>query len=768
MRFSCLAPALFLCFAPACTQEEPLAAAAKPRRVILVVADTLRADHLSTYGYPLPTAPELDRLVERGTLFQHAFSTAPWTLPSIASLMTSTWPRDHGAGLHGEERNLLHQVPSPLSTEGPATIAECLKLGAVQSAAIVTNPFFGFGLTRGFDQVDTSYGIDAIEVVARGVQQLERWGEEGGFLYLHFMDVHSPLAPDDADLEALNPQQALPKRPLNLVDILPHLSEAKTRAELRWVYDAAIRRIDRAMAQLFTHLEARGWLEDAIVVFTADHGEALWEHEKIERWHYDRGVASGIGHGQSLFQELVGVPLIVWAKELERGRCATPVSLVDIAPSLLQWLDCPVPPHYVTRGASLSDARRGVLAPRELVLEGIGLGRERHALVLTDGLKLISGDDRLDPRLAYDVFLDPQEEHPLPARPQLAEAFKRIAGPTPFERKGSHERAEDIASIESLRALGYLSDGSAGLPAQGFGDGGTVREWSTQDLRELNVHEVLAPFKTPSVALPQIDMLEGALATVVPLPGNLQAGGKTACVAVRARPRALLQQISDREYALRLPERGEARLGLRGTADVLTSAQIDETPFALAIAGSDRTLPQKYAFQSNAVAAPPQPLGLASGAHFFFDPLLQQLRLHWIAGPSDGDADRVTLHFRSTAPFEAVAPPTAPAPHPSWGLIAANAAGFELLGMLVDPPLEGEAAVLHGDRVWVAGAGPERSSWLYSFALEGVQLAPRERMRLPFDATTRVLRLDVTGEELVMETRSATTKRRFAIRLPRT
>jgi hypothetical protein len=141
--------------------------------------------------------------------------------------------------------------------------------------------------------------------------------------------------------------------------------------------------------------------------------------------------------------------------------------------------------------------------------------------------------------------------------------------------------------------------------------------------------------------------------------------------------------------------------------------------------------------------------------------------MHWIAGPSDVSADQVTLQFRSAAPFEAIAPPTAPAPHPSWGLIAANAEGFELLGMLVDPPLEGEAAVLHGDRVWVAGAGPERSSWLYSFALEGVQLAPRERMRLPFDAATRVVRIDIREDELMMETRSATTTRRFAIRLPR-
>lgn len=307
LGLAALALALAACGERAARAEER----PRLRPVILVVADTLRADRLSAYGYPLETSPALSRRAQRGTRFERAFTAAPWTLPALASLMTSTWPRDHGAGLHGEERNLLHQVPDPLAADGPATLAECLKGAGYPTAAVVTNPFFGFGIERGFERVDASYGIDALEVVRRGIAELERWQGDGGFLYLHFMDVHDPLAPDDADLAALAPGRTLPARPQSLRDVLPRLHEPGTREERGWIYDASIRRIDRAMEELFTHLERRRLLDDAIVVFTADHGEALWEHERIERWHYDRGATAGMGHGQSLFQELVGIPLLV-------------------------------------------------------------------------------------------------------------------------------------------------------------------------------------------------------------------------------------------------------------------------------------------------------------------------------------------------------------------------------------------------------------------------------------------------------------------------
>jgi arylsulfatase A-like enzyme len=320
-----------LALALAACEERAAQAEERPRRrtVILVVADTLRADRLSAYGYPRETSPALARRAQRGTLFERAFTAAPWTLPALASLMTSTWPRDHGAGLHGEERNLLHQVPDPLAADGPATLAECLKGAGHPTSAVVTNPFFGFGIERGFERVDASYGIDALEVVRRGIAELECWQGGGGFLYLHFMDVHDPLAPDDADLAALAPGRSLPARPQSLRDVLPRLHEPGTREERGWIYDAAIRRIDRAMEELFSHLERRRLLEDAIVVFTADHGEALWEHERIERWHYDRGATAGMGHGQSLFQELVGIPLLVWrassspASRRRRSRSST-------------------------------------------------------------------------------------------------------------------------------------------------------------------------------------------------------------------------------------------------------------------------------------------------------------------------------------------------------------------------------------------------------------------------------------------------------------
>ncbi|MBK9387737.1 MAG: sulfatase [Planctomycetes bacterium] len=770
----CLAAAAFAlvslagCARDARADDEP-----RRRPVILVVADTLRADRLSAYGYARETSPALRRRAERGTRFERAFTAAPWTLPALASLLTSTWPRDHGAGLHGEERNLLHQVPDPLPAEGPATLAECLRGSGYPTAAIVTNPFFGFGLERGFDRVDASYGIDALEVVKRGIEQLEQWPDSGGFLYLHFMDVHDPLSPDDADLRALEPSHPLPARPQNLRDVLPRLHEPGTREERGWVYDASIRRIDRALEQLFAHLERRGLLDEAIVVFTADHGEALWEHERIERWHYDRGATAGMGHGQSLFQELVGIPLFVWAKELEDGSSATPVSIVDVMPSLLEWLDCPVPEHFATRGASLAEARAGRLAPRELVLEGIGMGRERTALVDARGWKAISGDDRLDPRLTYDLPADPREEAPLPASARASALQARVAGPLAFERKSSTASPTSSAALESLRALGYLSGAEVGLPARSFGDGSAIRELEPSALRERSADEgsrdegsareaaVSMELEAAREALPQ----EGEHLALVPLPGGPHRKGEAAFLTVRARSRAQLEQPRPNELLLRLAPRGDTRLGIVGDEAIEISAEVDGSALPLPLASPAALLPQSFELGAgSALARSLPPIDLPGGAHLFLDPLLGQLRFQWIARAGDADqAERVTLRFSSRAALVAHAAPPAPLPHPSWSLIAATADGFAPVGTLVDPPLEGEAATLAGERIWVAGAGEGASLWLYSFAFRAGKLQAEARLRLPVESGARVASLRAHGAELSIEVRSARGLRRWGL-----
>ncbi|MBL8901059.1 MAG: sulfatase [Planctomycetes bacterium] len=778
LGLSCLAAAALALPWFADRERDPRAAE-RPRHrpVILVVADTLRADRLSAYGYPRDTSPALARRAARGTRFERAFTAAPWTLPALASLLTSTWPRDHGAGLHGEERNLLHQVPDPLPAEGSATLAECLRGNGYPTAAIVTNPFFGFGLERGFERVDASYGIDALEVVKRGIEQLERWPDAGGFLYLHFMDVHDPLSPDDADLRALEATRALPARPQNLRDVLPRLHEPGTREERGWVYDAAIRRIDRALEQLFAHLERRGLLDEAIVVFTADHGEALWEHERIERWHYDRGATAGMGHGQSLFQELVGVPLVVWANELEDGTCATPVSIVDVMPSVLEWLDCPVPEHFATRGVSLSEVRAGRAAARDLVLEGIGMGRERTALVDAGGWKAISGDDRLDPKLTYDLPADPRERSPLPASERARALQGRVGGPRAFERKSTTASATSSAALESLRALGYLSGAEVGLPARGFGDGASILELLPSTLRELAADEgprdagsareasVSSELAVAREALPQ----EGEHVALVPLPGGPHGKGEAAFLTVRARSRAQLEQPRAEELLLRLAPRGDTRLGIVGGAAIEISAEVDGTALPLPLASPSTVLPQSFSLGSDAALARVlPPIDAPSGAHLFLDPLLGQLRFQWIARAGDRDqAERVTLRFTSQAPLKAHAAPPAPRPHPSWSLIAATADGFAPVSTLVDPPLEGEAAILAGERVWVAGAGEGGSLWLYAFAFRAGKLQPEARLRLPADSRARVAALRAREKELEIEVRTARSMRRWALEIGR-
>jgi hypothetical protein len=123
----------------------------------------------------------------------------------------------------------------------------------------------------------------------------------------------------------------------------------------------------------------------------------------------------------------------------------------------------------------------------------------------------------------------------------------------------------------------------------------------------------------------------------------------------------------------------------------------------------------------------------------------------------------VTLRFTSDQPLEAHTLPISPLPHPSWSLIAATAEGWSAISTLVDPPLEGEAATLSGDRVWVAGAGAEGALWLYAFAFAEGKLTPQERLRLPVGNGARVAALAARDAELRIRVREAGGERAFAL-----
>jgi arylsulfatase A-like enzyme len=374
---------------------------------VLVVVDSLRADHLDHLGYERATAAPLDDFRARATLFTRAWSTAPWTVPSVASLFTGRL----GVGHHASRGRpaIPREAPtlaSMLQERGWTTAALPHHVGVSQD----------LGFARGFDRFDAFSGTvadytDAAEMVPWVREWLAAATEEPFFLYLHPMNVHSPR--DDFGPSSPAIRLIMRERRTDL-----RTSLKRTRVEsLVEQYDTAIRYTLGRVAEIFALLENAGRFDDALVIVTADHGEELFDH-------------GGFGHGFTLYREVLHVPLYV---KLPRQRSPrtddTPVSLLDVFPTVLDALGIPPPD---TDGISLLPAARGEpfdAGGRRIYHELTSLQRGIARAVLDGRYKLVhvaaSYDGLRDRRLLFDVTLDPTEQNDL--SDQGSEIVDRLA-----------------------------------------------------------------------------------------------------------------------------------------------------------------------------------------------------------------------------------------------------------------------------------------------------------------------------------------------------
>ena len=424
--------------------------AAGPRPdVVLVVVDTLRADHLGAWGYPRPTSPHLDDLAARGTVYLDATSPAPWTLPAFASLQTGVEPHRHGAGVNPGERN----TQAPLGPDLP-TLAERLAQAGYRTGAIVTNPYLkaSFGLDRGYHHYDDALGLAHMMMLLHPLDQLpvrampdrsyrlaprmvaaaERfWADtQGGprFLMLHLMDPHKPYNPPEADQRDVSGPG-------------PAQGRGSHQDPVEALYDAEIRYLDRSVGPFLERVVAEGGL----VLLTADHGEEFSDHAGAypgERWPED------VRHGHTLYQEQLHVPLFVVGGGVPAARVDRPVRSLDVVPTILHAAGAqPVD----SDGQPLAEALgQPVPAPLPRRAQAIRYGTEKRAVLMPEGAKLIRGQagDEL-----YDLSTDPGEQRDLAA--ERAGEVQALAGQLPGESQG--EAAEiDPALLEQLRAVGYV------------------------------------------------------------------------------------------------------------------------------------------------------------------------------------------------------------------------------------------------------------------------------------------------------------------------
>jgi arylsulfatase A-like enzyme len=406
------------------------AGAVRPN-IIVILVDTLRRDRLTPYGYRRETSPEIARrLAGAGTVVEDAYSQAPWTLPSVVSMMTGRYPGELlGADLSA------YGVPA-----GVLTTAERLGRAGYETAGFLANPTLhvGAGFERGFR---TFYAPPAdVEWLRRHADDLNRHAlpwiaarqdqDRPFFLYLHYIDPHDPY--DNPEVVGnRSPFEADYQGPVSgdwvhgiYTGKLVLSDPARDVAHLSALYDSEVHYVDRAIGQVLASLRPEV-LANTLVVLTADHGEELFDH-------------GGWKHGQTLYEEQIHVPLIWrWDGHIPAGRrLAGTVRLLDVAPTLAAAAGAAPDPGW--EGVDLLPALTGAapLAERPAFAEGLSSGPLRAAAVL-GRLKLIvfnrqepfAPGDELQAHLwrqdlgrmarveLYDLAHDPGERHNLAAEP---------------------------------------------------------------------------------------------------------------------------------------------------------------------------------------------------------------------------------------------------------------------------------------------------------------------------------------------------------------
>jgi arylsulfatase len=434
------------------TASEPEASQpAKPPNVLIVLVDTLRRDHLSTYGYPLPTSPNLDELAAESVTFTNAFSHSTWTKPSIATLFTSLYPPQHGLARVAFENN--DGVQTHALNKRLPTLAKRFRKAGYATAAFSANLHVKrkTGFARGFEHFVFRRTKSAFDLN----QLLRSWHDEIDerpfFAYLHYMDTHWPYNRKLAQTRSrFGNTRIKPNPPVDWTLVgrwaEDFLSDETLRA-LKARYDEEIAFVDEALGQLLRWLRETGAFADTIIVFTSDHGEGFNEHGELQ-------------HGFRPYEELAQIPLIIRLPAWLEGEPRTVddlVGLVDVAPTLLDLSG--LRPLPAAAGRSLAPLMRGEAMPQgALYLEGSdaqGLRTPTNKLLVTAG-----GDAH-----CLDLAEDPQElapiSGPLPAEcrslvEDLEQLRRRLAAEfDPLERPAETVPLSE-EELKALRTLGYL------------------------------------------------------------------------------------------------------------------------------------------------------------------------------------------------------------------------------------------------------------------------------------------------------------------------
>ena len=406
----------------------------KNDNVVIILVDTLRADHLPFYGYSKNTAPYLNSLAHESVVFEKAFSPSSATSPAIASIFTGLFPAQHGV-ITGKEatRRLSKNHPEVMINRVPEsleTLAELMQKQGYKTFGLSDNLHIAedVGFAQGFESfVTLSY-----RGAPRVNEQIRRWSEQmkqGGqyFLYLHYMDPHEPYHK---------------RKPW-------FVGGANNRESLINAYDSEINYCDAAIQEMFDLMQ---WRENAVVIVIADHGEELWAHGKR-------------GHGRNLYVQVTHVPLFVYHRDLKARRIPDFVSTIDLLPTMAQWFDVETDDRW--RGHSLNGLMFG--RPREqkeIYSELIRYPqdtRSSYRAVVQHGHHFIESvtPDGVVTEEMFNLASDPAEQNNIiEESPEMAQKLRQILRRTVNEHVLVEQEKVNLEldeeTTKNLKTLGYL------------------------------------------------------------------------------------------------------------------------------------------------------------------------------------------------------------------------------------------------------------------------------------------------------------------------
>jgi arylsulfatase A-like enzyme len=472
--------------------EAPTAITAKKTNVVVVMLDTVRADHLGLYGYELPTSPHLDAYAEKSVVFDQHIANCSWTRPSMGSIFTGLYPRQ--VGLYEERFDKLSDEFTVLS--------EHFKDAGYFTMGLTSNPNMNrvFGFVQGFDAYSES-GLAFSWMPDDAKEGKDKFGKSQPLEDATTM-TNRTLAMVDAHADTLATEPFY----LQVVYIDPHWPyeqpkrhEDAVKGSKKAGYDGGIHFVDEELHRLMQGLEARGLLQDTLVVITGDHGEGLWSHP---------GVPNSAWHGNTLYESVLHIPFIVNHPVLEPRRVPDLTEGLDIVPTVLGLVGLPIPDGLPGHDLTERVYGRGEPIADRMVFSETDFRNNRKQSVRTATHKLIRNEDVE----RYAAGLTEEPELDGPDKRQLAggapvELYRM--GPKTVEIPRNNQAERDAETLATLRAalekweadhprrdpIGHdpedkLHGPDGAIPEfGGVGDGAEIDEATRKALQELGYLE---------------------------------------------------------------------------------------------------------------------------------------------------------------------------------------------------------------------------------------------------------------------------------------